>query len=543
VVATQTLEVGADVDFDHLVTETTGVRSLVQRLGRVNRLGTRPSASCVVCHPGDRTTWPVYGPEPAQVWESLCAAAQAGQLDLSPAKVGDLLGPPQDRATRVGELLPAHLWEWAKTTTAPAGEAPVELFFEGFEGGGDVSLVWRAHRPPDGVRLAPAIRAGESVDLPLREVIEHLGERRLRRLAPDQASLVAAGAGDLRPGDVVVLAPGDGLYDEFGWNPTATEPVLDVSLLHSATLPLSEEALQNLAPWCLDSPEVRNALHALRTPPEDEEPDDPTQVAALCAALRTCAHHPWMEEAEWLSFLDRLGETVSRPIDDVPVIVPAPAGPRWAAVQVRAEAFDELSFTAASPALDQHLGAVGETAARIAEALGLSGPLITAVRQAGLWHDLGKLDPRFQRWLDPDVQAAAPLAKSGLAPDRIQLARSASGWPRGGRHELLSARLVAEWLRSHPVDFDADLVLHLIASHHGYARPLVPPVEDRAPVHLRADIGGWEVAASGDLGTTDWGQPRRFRAVCERYGLWGAALLEAIVRQADHLVSHIAEVA
>ena len=39
VVATQTLEVGADLDFDVLVTEVCGARSLIQRMGRLNRLG------------------------------------------------------------------------------------------------------------------------------------------------------------------------------------------------------------------------------------------------------------------------------------------------------------------------------------------------------------------------------------------------------------------------------------------------------------------------------------------------------------------------
>ena len=45
VVATQTLEVGADIDAEYLVTEACGVRALTQRLGRLNRLGYHPHAT------------------------------------------------------------------------------------------------------------------------------------------------------------------------------------------------------------------------------------------------------------------------------------------------------------------------------------------------------------------------------------------------------------------------------------------------------------------------------------------------------------------
>jgi len=541
VVATQTLEVGADVDFDHLVTETAGVRSLIQRLGRLNRLGTRPAATCAICHAADRVAWPVYGKEPADVWSVLRAAGAHGDLDLSPASVSSLLGPPHDAPERVGELFPAHLWEWAKTTTPPPGEAPVELFFAGFEADGDVSVVWRVHRPDDGVRLVPTVLAGEAVDIPLNEVRATLGDT-VRRLAADHASLETVSAAALRPGNVVVLAPGDGLYDEQGWNPASEDPVLDVSLLRSGMLLLTPAALENLAPG--SSVEIGPLLKELVASPEDTETNAETVVEDLVTVLRTWRPHPWIDDAEWQSYLNQLGTEVARPVDDVPSLAPTPLDrSRWARVSVRADAFEELSFTASSHDLADHLGAVGEAAARIATHLGLPRALVQAVTLAGQWHDLGKHDARFQRWLDPYAEAQSTLAKSRLPRERIEAARVAAGWPRGGRHELLSTRLLESWLDKCKLDCDGELVLHLVASHHGHGRPLVPVVADPAPTKVVAEIAGIRVAVSGDLATPDWDQPRRFRHVCERYGLWGVALLEAIVRQADHAASHVAGVA
>ena len=43
-------------------------------------------------------------------------------------------------------------------------------------------------------------------------------------------------------------------------------------------------------------------------------------------------------------------------------------------------------------------------------------------------------------------------------------------------------------------------------------------------------------AASGKLSsseTVDWDSPARFVRLCQRYGHWGLALLESIVRLAD----------
>ena len=45
------------------------------------------------------------------------------------------------------------------------------------------------------------------------------------------------------------------------------------------------------------------------------------------------------------------------------------------------------------------------------------------------------------------------------------------------------------------------------------------------------------VEAPATLSIVDWEQPARFRQLSDRFGPWGLALLEAIVRQADHAVS------
>ena len=84
----------------------------------------------------------------------------------------------------------------------------------------------------------------------------------------------------------------------------------------------------------------------------------------------------------------------------------------------------------------------------------------------------------------------------------------------------------------------ADLLVHLVISHHGSGRPIVPPVIDDATEDIAWEMQGVRLEVPADLSAVDWDQPARFKRLNERFGLWGLALLETLLRRADHAVSH-----
>jgi CRISPR-associated endonuclease/helicase Cas3 len=159
-------------------------------------------------------------------------------------------------------------------------------------------------------------------------------------------------------------------------------------------------------------------------------------------------------------------------------------------------------------------------------------------------HDWGKADDRFQAMLrgtdrtDPYFYMGADsalLAKSGAASQRE---RSRSGLPKGFRHEMLSVQLAER--AALPVEsHERALTLHLIAAHHGQARPFAPCVIDEDPPEVwhegivltkvdRTDRPPHRL----DSGIAD-----RFWTLTRRYGWWGLAYLEALLRLADQQAS------
>lgn len=544
VVATQTLEVGADLDFDILVTEACGARSLVQRLGRLNRLGDVDDAAGSVVFAADAKTFGVYGEQPKEVWNRLTSAVTEGVVDMGPRTITGIVGPPNDDPPLSGELLHAHLWEWAKTSRPPVGEAPPELFFDGLEPrSASLSVFWRVVDPEPGHRLVPPLTANEAVELPIWEVRSFAQDRELSlcRLSPDRAMIEAVQASELRPGDQVVLPSSVGGYDRFGWAPSAQSEVLDLSLLRPPGIPLVPAAFRMLLK---EGDELDAALEIISSILAHPDPEEPIDRAILQRDLLSRMHgagpNPQLSDEEWQSLRSRILVSILYPPEGQPRLgVRAVRSERHDPV-LRAEVFDELSFTASSPAVADHNGSVAELAAKVAERIGIPENLRAIVALAGRFHDIGKCDLRFQQWLDPEGRSAEPIAKSSRPWQRWQADWIQSGWPKGGRHEELSRRIIEAWAANGSApEFDLDLLLHLVATHHGQGRPLVLPVRDPFATQVNVTVESVPIAVSADLSQVDWQQPARFRRCCDVYGYWGLALLEAVLRQADHAVSGV----
>ena len=214
------------------------------------------------------------------------------------------------------------------------------------------------------------------------------------------------------------------------------------------------------------------------------------------------------------------------------------------------EASDEgdvdSSVSAGQVTLFDHHAAVGTRARAIAEALDLGEELRELVVFAAGHHDLGKLDVRFQaQLLDGNVFMAElrdePLAKSGIDPysQQARKAHRRSGLPDGFRHEIWSMYLAVQaFVGNNRPDWHRDLVAHLVATHHGRGRPLAPPVVDKCPQELAfSHAHGVVKTATVSAASVDWAAPSRFERLNDRFGIWGLALLETVVRSADQTCS------
>lgn len=580
VVATQCIEAGADFDLDGIVAECASLDALRQRFGRVDRLGELSArgtpARGVVLIGSDALkagqSDPIYRDALAETWGWLRARDPLGFgiEELQPPDNDASLLAPRPRAP---VLMSVHLDLWSQTRPTPQADPDPSFWLHGPDRGApEVQIVWRAEL--DEVLLSDDARSDEAaleilescppgsmeaLSLPLwaarawlartetdspADVDLSIDEQTLvHALRPSVAwrgddSRIIRSADQIRPGDTLVVPCSYGGISEGAWDPQATEPVPDLG--SQTQWSQRRTAVLRLHPRLLPG-----GVSAPKTETGDEGGATPDNVQTLLrAAVEALPREPWVTHIleHWRP--DRWRRVQSWWVNTSPTSTARPAV---------STSDESASFLARIVPLDSHLQGVGELAAQMARLCGLDEGFVRALRLAGELHDLGKADPRFQRMLHggDEIECALALAegrllaKSAIGPGehrRRMLAQRTSGYPKGTRHELLSLAMaldnkqaLTDQLLGGREDL-MDLVLHLVASHHGWCRPLPPPVREPEQIEVRQSINGIALRSNTQHGLTrlDSGVPDRFWRLTRRHGWWGLAWLETILRLADH---------
>lgn len=575
VVTTQTLEVGSDLDWSAAVTELAPATALAQRAGRVNRRGRRTDTRVVVAVPAAELTdkeagaalpYQVADLNEALAWVRRRATDERG---LAPWALRDDRPPAQSPSRPLWQRLElADAWHLARTSDQLAAEPELDLWLsDDLEPDLDVGVVVRHRLPEDAVAAVRALPPRDYETFPAtmgtaRRMLERLVSGADHGAELPRPVLVRGGevswfdAGDrLRPGDVLVV---DDRVPAFLTLGATGVPVLDMDGGDRA-----RDVLEDVSEP--DGPRpgrvvLRLGQGSLFDHPEPDSPYAPPEVQEAATALfgeavdayRTLSPVPARRViADRLEALVKLEPKLKDHLAPVVALLRMAAkhselilrtdaddDPLWLVVRdnrrlARDEDIRQLWTPNETPVpLATHAGAVADRAGRIAETLSLDAEVAALLHRAGLHHDDGKGDPRFQIVLGAG-EADPPLAKSRAMGSReAARLRDSSGLPSRWRHEQLSVVRAWEAL-SDLSEADRRLVARLVGTSHGHGRHDFPhttaglldetPPDGSEPVAVQLfDHGGWDEL----IETTH-----------REWGVWGSAYLEALLRAADSQVS------
>ena len=339
-------------------------------------------------------------------------------------------------------LIPEHL-DLLSQNRADGPAYDVSVFLHGAQPDRHAQVVWRdLDLARDYTFLEPLLKALppsslEAVPVPLPELRAWLGARKAIRLG---AEITVEPAENIGVGTTVVVPTEYGGVGRHGTFDGSAGRVSDVS---SAAM----RDHHGLEFHICDAP----VLH------EDEPVDD--QVKAWLAADES---RSFLQDWTWIT-----------------------VGRRWLFVSELSIDNDDdgPTFRHRPVPLERHLNGVAARTRTVAEQLGLPRAMTEDLALAAKLHDLGKLDDRFQRLCGrkPD---AVPLAKSGHGWVARRRRSKVSDYPNGERHEAISVELMIRY-GLHETANDAELVEHLVASHHGWSRPFVRAAQGVARIEDR----------------------------------------------------------
>ncbi len=199
---------------------------------------------------------------------------------------------------------------------------------------------------------------------------------------------------------------------------------------------------------------------------------------------------------------------------------------------------DQIQIT-----LNEHCKGVKNMVTKFGKHLKLEQGILEDMQIAAWLHDSGKAEKRSQAFLRrmdldempdhiPDDELLAKSSHKIKDQKEYKKCIEMAHLPRGYRHECWSISLA----KNHPElknANDRDLVLYLIGTHHGYGRPLFPPIADS--VNAREfSFDGTMVTADHNITKLDSEWIDILERMYQKYDPWELAYMEAIIRLADH---------
>ena len=541
VVATQTLEVGIDVDFADLVTELAPVSSLAQRFGRVNRLGHRTDSKVVVIEPASsdlvkKDAPPYKAVDLSNAYGWLEALNGAEIPSVNPAAMVKNL-PVQSSLERLLYQRPEwpDLLEFSRTDENPYDEPDLDLWLhdsldaETAMGG----VIVRDNLPSNTSAameilktsyFAPSDRETFPANLKiLQEILDYQDEHGVkpRKFLYRQGEISLWQDADHGEESRQSLAPGDVLLLDMGSVPftnqgiAVTQRELPSKKDELKAVPFLDDAELYVYEKCADR-EARFREYLGLSPEEVAELLDTQSVDGK---------------------KKRIASELSTEAEDGQEVIAWYADVTDDKKSIEGSDIAQELVLAGPVLLDDHQNDVAERTRQLAENLGLVPEFSEALELAAKYHDEGKRDLRFQQMLGADPDADA-LAKSGhRSVAEAYRARSRSALPRGWRHEQLSALMVAA--SPEKVEEHRDLVLRIIGCSHGHGRfsfahdagfllkeGYLPEGTDYEALKEQAtrlfNVGYWD---------------NLMEQTSRTYGPYATAYLEAVERAADAQIS------
>ena len=558
-IATSAGEVGVDLDADHMVCDLVEWERMVQRLGRVNRRGNGDACIEVIATPRakakgeewkerlDRLRKPLdalrsVGVEDVEPGGQLGSGCE-GPRDASPGAILDLRErAEQDQdlrdviaaATTPVPLRPAlscalvDAWSMTSLDEHTGRPEDIQPWLRGWEDDQQpqTTVVWRKYLPVciDGTEAEPKDieaffeaappHASEKLETETYKVVDWL-VKRAKEIFSDQSQEGVSGQNSaLRREDVMayILSPsmdlrdavrGGSLMKEDKREARRAKENLEKNLMGGILVMdncfggLSEDGMLDETgglPRVLDDGE-----EWLKLP--DGSPVIRFRVRYVTAGVILESDENWRERHRFE--VDKTNE------GDVT---------RWLLVEKwRNDSETEEDRSAGPPQeLAEHQVWVECKVRALANDLGLPDAYADMLTVAARLHDEGKRHEHWQRAFNaPRDGKVYAKTKGPINVRRLD----------GYRHEFGSLPRVGtdEEFKALPPDLQ-ELALHLVAAHHGWARPVIPTSGSDEPPSVLEERAR-DVAL-------------RFARLQKQWGPWGLAWWESLLRAADQQASH-----